>query len=160
MHRICVQTRGTLCRCTVLKFSLLVLPCPLISIYLIPFSSDYFSIIMFIYALLMLNEQLIVLFGQIQTSQRGGKQNCNTSPYGDLSLESVGNVLDGKWNLVKKIEIVATHASQCYLSPTPKTMLLSVIIYLLLLPAFPITLKSYKKRRFEPGLSRKNVFAS
>ena len=93
----------------------------------------------------MLNEQLNVLFGQIQTSQRGGKQNCNTSPYGDLSLESVGNVLDGKWNLVKKIEIVATHASQCYLSPTPKTMLLSVIIYLLLLPAFPITLNSYKK---------------
>ena len=37
-------------------------------------------------ALLMLNEQQFVLFGQIQTSQTGGHLYSDTSPYGECSL--------------------------------------------------------------------------
>ena len=34
----------------------------------------------------MLNEQQIYLFGQIQTSQTGGKPYSDTTPYGECSL--------------------------------------------------------------------------
>ena len=36
--------------------------------------------------LLVLNEQLFFLFGQIQTSQTGGHPYSDTSPYGECSL--------------------------------------------------------------------------
>ena len=38
-------------------------------------------------ALLMLNEQQLYLFGQIQTSQTGGQLYKDTSPYGESSLD-------------------------------------------------------------------------
>ena len=40
-------------------------------------------------ALLLLNGQLLYLFGQIQTSQTGGQPYSDTSPYGECSLSKV-----------------------------------------------------------------------